>query len=359
MTRIAIRGLGTYVPDTTLSNAALETLYGPFVSAVSEQMGIRQRHWSVDPATGVLCEDNAALASQAARRALDDAAILPTDIDLIVLATSTPDYMAPGPAAFVQDRLGAINATVLDLRAGCFGLAQGVSIAQQYLRSGACTNVLVIGSELFSPLLHAALGHIDKFRPRQRTLLYVTAALFGDGAGAMVLARASADTDTQVLDCQTYSIGHGRPPGLVGALGGVKLPLFIGDGESVEVLTHDYEAISRFFTEVGNRVFDSLGDHPRIWFDDFALIVPAQANGRIRDLFTTLLRERCGSGDLTDRADEKIFLDIEDVGNTGAASIYIALEKIRRSGRVQPGQKLLLVPGEATKWFYGTITLRH
>jgi 3-oxoacyl-[acyl-carrier-protein] synthase-3 len=360
MKPMTIRGLGTYLPGESFSNQDIERWYGPFVAALSEEMGVESRHWSVDPDTGTLREENAAAASRAAERALDDAGMRASDVDLIILATVTPDFMLPGPAAFVQERLGANRATVIDLRAGCFGMAQAVAIAAQFLESESCDNVLVIGSELFSPLMHAALRNAERFRPRQRTMMRVTAALFGDGAGAMVVARASSSDPDRVVECRTHSIGCGRPPGIVSAIGGIKMPFFLPqDCRDAEPMVHDYAAIGRFFNEVANRLFDSGGDEPHGRLEDIALIVPAQANNQIPDAVTKVLVERCGDESFGEQTRSKIFVDIHDVGNTGAASIYIALEKIRRNGRVRAGDKVLLVPAEATKWFFGTILLVH
>lgn len=357
MMPITIRGLGCHLPEERVTNADIAARYGPFVAALSEEMGVASRHWSVDPATGAPREDNAAIAHAAARRALDQAGASAEDLDLIIVATVTPDYMLPGPAAFVQDRLGATRAAVLDLRTGCFGLAQAVAVAQRFLQDDGCRTVLAVGSEVFSPLMHAALRDADRFRPRQRTMLRVTAALFGDGAGAMVLTRSAPGDGRRVLDCALHSIGCGRPPGILGAIGGVKMPLPSREEyRQLDVMVHDYEAIDRFFAEVACRVFDADGDGAAA-LDACAAIVPAQANGRIPEAVHAALEARREHAALADETRRKLFVDVSDVGNTGAASIYVALDKLWRSGRVTRGDRVLLVPAEATKWFYGTITV--
>jgi 3-oxoacyl-[acyl-carrier-protein] synthase-3 len=245
---------------------------------------------------------------------------------------------------------------VIDLRTGCFGMAQSVSIAQRFLWAEDCEHVLVVGSELFSPLLYGALSNRSRFRPRQRTMLEVTTALFGDAAGALVLGRAGAQpAGLRILDCRTHSIGVGRRPGMLGVIGGAKT--FDCEHGNADVMVHDWEAIAAFFREMGERLFDSFDEPGQVALDDVALIVPAQANGRIRDVFAELVTARYGEGPRAQRARGKVFVDVENVGNTGAASIYVALDKIRRSGLVAPGQTILAVPGEATKWFYGTIVI--
>jgi len=357
MTPIAIRGLGCHLPGEAVGNDDVAARYGSFVAALSEEMGVRSRHWSVDPASGVVREDNATAAAAAARRALAAAGVAPEEIDLVVVATVTPDYMLPGPAAFVQERLGATHATVLDLRTGCFGLAQAIAVAERFLADDRCRTVLAIGSEVFSPLMHAALQEADRFRPRQRTMLRVTAALFGDAAGAMVLGRARAGDARRIVDCRLHSIGCGRPPGILSAVGGIALPLPTRDElPRREVMMHDYEAIERFFAEVAGRVFDA--DDTAGLVDASRAIVPAQANGRIGEAVYAALRARGTDAARARRTRDKLFVDIGDVGNTGAASIYVALDKLLARGDVGNGDTVLLVPAEATKWFYGTVTLQ-
>ena len=214
MTPVAIRGLGTYLPGRPITSAQLGEQYGPFVAAISEELGVSVRHWCVDPETGEPHEDNVSVAAEAARRALREAGIEAAELDLIIVATVSADYLFPGPAPFVQERLGARAASVIDLRAGCFGLAQGLAIAQQFLASGTAQRVLVVGSEVLSPLLHAALRDADRFSPRQRTNLRVTASLFGDAAGAMVLTPGRPGERNLITSCQTYSVGWDRPPGI-------------------------------------------------------------------------------------------------------------------------------------------------
>jgi 3-oxoacyl-[acyl-carrier-protein] synthase-3 len=189
-------------------------------------------------------------------------------------------------------------------------------------------------------------------------MLRVSAALFGDGAGAMVLTRGEAGDPGLVVDCQTFSVGSGRAPGILSAIGGIKMPfLYREDCRQAHVMEHDYTAIGRFLPEVANRLFDGFGARLVEQLEAFDVIVPAQANGQIKETLTDVLRERCPDHGVADRTRDKIFVDISDVGNTGAASVYIALDKLRRSGRARKGHKLLLVPAEATKWFYGTIEM--
>lgn len=356
---MAVHGLGVHLPGPPTTNEEICQRYGPFVSVISEEMGVDRRHWSADPETGLAREDNATISTRAAQAALAEAGTAGADVDLIVVATVSADYMFPGPAAFVQDRLGAARAEVIDLRAGCFGMAQGLRIAQQYLAAGAAERVLLVGSEVLSPLLHVALRDPKQFRPRQRAMLRVTAALFGDGAGAMVLGRDDGGAGrSRILSCRTHSVGCGRAPGIYGAVGGTKMPVIYGETVgSAQVMHHDYAAIERFYPEVAGRLFDSFGDRLAERLAAYSVIVPAQANGQIRSTLSDVLRERCGSDDLADATRDKVFIDIADVGNTGAASIYIALDKVRRARRGAGAERILLVPAEATKWYYGTVEM--
>lgn len=355
---MAVHGLGIHLPEAPTTNEDICRRYGSFVATISEEMGVDRRHWSADPKTGLPREDNATISTRAAEAALAEAGMAGADIDLIVVATVSADYMFPGPAGFVQDRIGAGRAEVIDLRAGCFGMAQGLRMAQQYLAAGASERVLVVGSEVLSPLLHVALRYPEQFRPRQRAMLRVTAALFGDGAGAMVLGRSDAIGESCILSCRTHSVGCGRTPGIYGAVGGTKMPVVYSDTiGSAEVMHHDYSAIERFYPEVATRLFDSFGDRLAERLGEYAVIVPAQANGQIRSTLSEVLRKRCGSEKLADETHDKVFIDIADVGNTGAASIYIALDKVRRTRTGAGAERILLVPAEATKWYYAMIEM--
>jgi 3-oxoacyl-[acyl-carrier-protein] synthase-3 len=302
-----IAGTGSALPERKVSNDELaadlatrgvETSDAWIVS----RTGIRFRHFA-DPGT-----TSVDLGEQAARRALDAAGLQPQDIDLIIVATSTPDMIFPSNAALIQGRLGVAGGAAFDVQAVCAGFVYALTVADQFVRSGIAHNALVIGAEVFS--------HILDFSDRS------TCVLFGDGAGAVVL---SASEQPGVLASALHA--DGRQAGILCTPGRISSGVVSGhpflkmDGQAVfKQAVHVLEAVAR-------EALAKAGREPA----DVDWMVPHQANIRIM----THTAKKLGI------PAEKVVVTVDQHGNTSAASIPLALDVAVRSGQIRRGDTLL------------------
>jgi 3-oxoacyl-[acyl-carrier-protein] synthase III len=305
--RSVVRGFGSHLPEKVLTNADLAKMVDTSDEWITQRTGILQRHIAADN------ETTADLAEKAARKALDDAGLTPDDIDIIILATATPDLTFPATATIVQARLGMEHGCAFDVQAVCSGFVYALTVADKFLVSGSHKRALVIGAETFSRLVDWS----------DRT----TCVLFGDGAGAVVLeAQEQAGTmdDRGILSTHLRSDGkHGRKlyvdggPSLNRTVGHVKM-------EGREVFRHAVGMI----TDVIEDAFNVTGFNANTidWF------VPHQANRRI----ITASAEKLGI------AQEKVVVTVDSHGNTSAASIPLALSVAHSDGRLKPGNIVLL-----------------
>jgi len=312
-----------------VTNLDLEQVMDTTDAWIVERTGIRERHF-VEPG-----ESTADLGVEASKRALADAGREPLDVDFIVFATTTPDYMFPGCGVLVQDRLGLGSIGALDVRNACSGFVYGLSVADAFVRLGAYRCVLVIGAEIQSTGLDLSTRGRDM------------AVLFGDGAGAAVV-EPSPD-ERGIL---AWSL-HGE--GAYASELWAEAPTSLVDGR----LTHEMLDAGRQFPRMnGRQVFKHATTRfPEVirevlqksghTLDEVALIVPHQANQRIADA----VGERLGV------PPEKVFQNIQRYGNTTAASIPIALTEARDAGRVKPGDLVVLAAfGAGFAW--GACVLR-
>ncbi|WP_297913353.1 beta-ketoacyl-ACP synthase III [Thiomonas sp.] len=303
-----ILGTGSYLPPETVSNddlAARLARDGIETSDawIVERTGIRQRHFA-GPGVG-----SVELGEHAARRALQDAGLQAQDIDLIIVATSTPDMIFPSNAALIQGRLGCPGGAVFDVQAVCAGFIYALSVADQFVRSGSVRHALVIGTEVFSQILDFS----------DRT----TCVLFGDGAGAVVLGPAGSGG---VLSSALH--GDGRQASILctpGRIDGGRIsgrPFLHMDGQAVfKQAVHVLESVAR-------EVLDKAGRAP----GDVDWMVPHQAN--IRIMLHTAKKLGIPA--------ERVVQTVAWHGNTSAASIPLALDTAVRAGQVRRGQTLLL-----------------
>jgi 3-oxoacyl-[acyl-carrier-protein] synthase-3 len=301
--RSVILGSGGYLPEKVLTNADLARVVATSDEWIEQRTGIRERHVV---SNGELTSD---LAAEAARRALDDARLGPADIDLIVLATTTPDFTFPASAVTVQEKLGMTHGAAFDLQAVCSGFVYALATTDAMLKAGQGKRALVIGAETFSRLL----DWTDRS----------TCVLFGDGAGAVVLG-AEEGTDRGILTAHLRSDGRYKEklyvdggPSATGTVGHVRM-------EGRDVFKHAVTMIG----DVIDSAFARLG----ITAADIDWFVPHQANVRIID--ATAHRFGIPS--------EKVVRTIDRHGNTSAASIPLALAEASRDGRIKRGDMVLL-----------------
>jgi 3-oxoacyl-[acyl-carrier-protein] synthase-3 len=306
MIHTRISGTGSYLPGSPVSNAALIAAHGLDSSDewIVERTGIRNRHLA--PA-GVACSD---LALEASRRALEAAGRTVAEVDLIIVATSTPDYVFPSAAALLQSKLGNCNgAPAFDVQAVCSGFIYALTIADKFIRSGSHKCALVVGAEVFSRILD--------WKDRG------TCVLFGDGAGAVVL---EATGEPGLLAGALHADGshHGMlsVPGQV--CGGVVTgdPFLRMDGQAV------FKFAVKVLADVANEVLETAG----MTAAQVDWLIPHQANVRIMQATAKRLHI----------PPENCIVTVGDHGNTSAASIPLALDQSVRDGRIRRGQHLLL-----------------
>ncbi|MCU0929918.1 MAG: ketoacyl-ACP synthase III [Burkholderiaceae bacterium] len=305
-TRIA--GTGGYLPPQRLSNDDLvQRLAAKGIETsdewIVERTGIRARHFAAD---GVNASD---LALEACRRALDAAGRRADEIDLIVVATSTPDMMFPSTAAILQAKLGTHGGAAFDVQAVCSGFVYALTVADAMIRTGSATRALVVGSEVFSRILD--------FDDR------TTCVLFGDGAGAVVLEAS----DTPGL-LATELHADGRHAGILCVPGTVAGGRVLGD----PLLKMDGQAVFKLAVHVLDEVARSVLVKAGRSADDVDWLIPHQANVRI--MHSTAKRMKLPM--------ERVVVTVADHGNTSAASIPLALDVAVRDGRIRRGDTLLL-----------------
>ena len=314
MTRSRITGIGFHVPPRVVRNSDLEQMMDTSDAWIVERTGIRERHF-VDPGVG-----SSALGLEAARRAIADAGRQAADVDFIVFATTTPDYMFPGNGVLLQHQLGLDTVGALDVRNACSGFLYALSVADAFVRIGRYRCVLVVGAEVQSTGLDLTTRGRDM------------AVLFGDGAGAAIVEPCEESRGilswslhaegafAKDLWCEApSSMVPGRvTPEMLDA--GRHLPSMNGRQVFKNATTRFPEVIAEVLRDCGHSL------------DDVALIVPHQANQRIGDAVAAKLGV----------APEKVFQNIERFGNTTAASIPIALTEARAAGLVKDGDLIVL-----------------
>jgi 3-oxoacyl-[acyl-carrier-protein] synthase-3 len=314
-----IVGLGMHAPPKKLTNHDLEKLVETSDSWILERTGIRSRR--IADSGGA----NSDLALIASKRALADAGVRPEDIDLIVVGTCTADMPLPSTACFLQTKLGARNAYAMDVNAACSGFIYSLSVADALIRAGRAKKALVLGSEILSSIV----DYTDRS----------TCILFGDGAGAAVLAEC-AEGDG-ILSCHLQSDGglweliHCPGPGTVNPL----TPDLISR-RMMYLRMSGNETFKHAVTKMADVAMKALSQNG-LKVDDVALLIPHQANLRIINAVGKRLGVPPG----------RVFVNLEQYGNTSSASIPIALSEAKAQGRLMAGDLALLVAfGAGLTW---------
>lgn len=309
MRRVGVIGIGEYLPKKVLTNADLEKIVDTSDEWITTRTGIKQRRLAAKH------EATSDVATKAALQALNYAKIKPQELDLIIVATITPDMQFPSTACFVQANLGARQAVCFDISAACAGFVYGIVIAQQFIARGTYRNALVIGSEV--------LSSITDWKDRN------TCVLFGDGAGAVVLGNVGSGG---ILS--TYLGSDGTNTGLLMMpAGGSRNP---ASCETVEKRLHYikmrgnelFKLAVKLMSDAAQAALDRAG----LKHSDIDLVIPHQANIRI----LMAMAKRLGI------PSDKIYLNIEKYGNMSSASIAIALCEAVKEGRIKKGDIVLL-----------------
>jgi 3-oxoacyl-[acyl-carrier-protein] synthase-3 len=309
-----IVGVGKYLPSRILTNADLESMVETSNDWIVDRTGIRERRLAAED------ETTASLGSEAAKMALETAGLRPDQIDLIICATCSPDGMFPASASLIQEKLGAHAAAAFDINAACTGFLAALATATQFINSGVYERVLVVGAEV--------LSRIIDWSDRS------TCVLFGDGAGAVVLERAeSGGVGPFVLK------SDGAGAGLLYARGPASSPT-VTQNEGFCIVM-DGREVFKFAVRAMEEVTRQAVEQAGMQLDDIAYLVPHQANLRIMNTFAK------GLG----FASERVISNIAKYGNTSSASIPVALCEAWEEGRVNTGDRLVLVAvGGGLSW---------
>ncbi|MDI9234195.1 beta-ketoacyl-ACP synthase III [Limnohabitans lacus] len=319
-----ILGTGSYLPEKRLTNADLAAELAQQGVETSddwivERTGIRARHFAAD------AQGSSDLATEAARRALTAAGISADELDLIIVATSTPDMVFPSVATMVQHKLGTAGCPAFDVQAVCSGFIYALTIADSMIQSGSAKRALVIGAEVFSRILD--------FKDR------TTCVLFGDGAGAVIL---EASDKPGILATDLHA--DGKHKDILCVPGHVNRGSILGD----PVLKMDGQAVFKLAVGVLEETARASLAKANLTDADIDWLIPHQANIRIMQSTAKKLK----------LSTDKVVVTVDQHGNTSAASIPLALDTAVRDGRIQRGQTLML-EGVGGGFTWGSVLLRY
>lgn len=321
---VKIIGTGSYTPETIYTNKYLETLVPTNEKWIYENLGIKERRIA---STNEATSD---LASKAALNAIDNSGLSKNDIDLIIVATATPDRLAPSTAAIVQDKIQAYQAVAFDISAVCSGFLYGMSVASQFIATGVYDNVLVIGADTFSK--------ITDWTRRD-------AVFFGDGAGAAVISHGNVNEG--FLAFRLYTDGRGKYNFTVPA-GGSEMP---ASEETVKNRLHYFQMNGKAVYETGTEVLPQairqvLSD-TGLSIKDIDYMIPHQPSIRILQK----------TAEIIGLPWEKVMTNMDKYANTSSGTIPILLDETNRAGKLKKGNTILFA-SVGSGWTYGASILK-
>jgi 3-oxoacyl-[acyl-carrier-protein] synthase-3 len=311
----SIIGTGSHMPERVLSNEDLSRMVDTSDEWITTRTGIKERR--IAPA-GQATSD---LAAAAARRAMESAGVTAEEIDLIVVATVTPDMFFPSTACIVQGKIGASNAVCFDISAACSGFLYALQVARHFLNAGTRATALVIGAEKLSSLVN--------WEDRN------TCVLFGDGAGAVVIRSVDPAVPAPGRVLSTVMGSDGTLVDLLKVPGGGSACPITPDNAATRANTIHMEGRETFkhavtrMCQAAEQALELAG----LTKEDISLVIPHQANARI----ISVIADRLGL------SEEQTFINLDKYGNTSAATIPVALDEANRQGRIKPGDIILLV----------------
>lgn len=322
-----IASTGAYVPAKIVTNHDLATTLDTSDEWIYSHTGIKTRR------IAAAHEASSDLGLIAAKQALSRARLAPEDVDLIIVATSTPDFTSfPSTASIIQEKLGAVRSGAMDLSAACTGFVYALETARAFVSAGTAQNVIVIGTEVFSRILD--------WNDRN------SAILFGDGAGAVVITSAAPNSPSSILGSVLRSEGSGADS-LLRPVGGSRTPYVINSPLEATHLQMDGRRVYNFAVRAIKEVLEEASSKFHFDLNEVKWFVPHQANSRIIEATA----KRMGI------PIERFFMNIAKFANTSAASIPIALEELEHSGGVARGDLIVFV-GFGAGLAYGASVLR-
>lgn len=321
---VKIVGTGSYTPSKIFTNEYLSEIIATNPKWIEENLGIKERRVAQDN------EFTSDLASNAAVKAIENAGVDKNDIDLIIVATATPDRLAPSTASIVQDKIQAYNSVAFDISAVCSGFLYAMSVASQFIAAGVYDNVLVIGADTFSK--------ITDWTRRD-------AVFFGDGAGAAVLSHASKDEG--FLAFRLYTNGRGKWNFTIPA-GGSEMP---ASKKTIKEKLHYFQmngkAVYEAATEVLPKAINQVLNDSGLNITDIDLMVPHQPSIKILQK----------TAEIIGLPFEKVMTNMDKYANTSGGTIPILLDELNRSGKIKKGN-LILFAAVGSGWTYGAAILK-
>lgn len=322
---VKIIGTGSYVPEKIITNEYLETIVPTNAQWVFENVGIKERHVAADD------EATSDLATKAGEKAIEDAGLTPEDIDLIIVATSTPDRKAPSTAAFVQHKLHANNAVAFDVTAVCSGFLFGMSVACQYIASGVYNNVLVIGADTFSKITDWT----------RRDSIF-----FGDGAGAAVISVSNVTEG--FLAYRLYTDTSNEMLGFTIPAGGSEIPITENNiKDRLQYFQMNGKAVFASATQALPKAINQVLEDTGLSIEDIDLMIPHQPSIRILQK----------TAELIGLPFDKVMHNMERYANTSGATIPILLDECKRSGKIKKGD-IILFAAVGSGWTYGASIIK-
>ena len=318
-----IKGLGSYLPDRVLTNKQIEKTVKTSDTWIQDKLGIRERRIAADE----VCSSDLALGSSV--RALDDASVKASEIDLIIVATSTPDRISPSTACILQEKLGAFNAAAFDINAVCSGFLYGLQLASGLLKSGTYNNILLVATETYS--------RITDWQSRQ-------CVFFGDGSGAVVL---NSGNEESFFDCLLYADGKGKENFTVKA-GGSYMPCSL---ETLSERQHYFKMNGKQVYETGIKVLpaaiNKILEKNNMTIDQVDHLVPHQPS-------INILKE---TAKIINLPFSKVATSMQVYANTAGASIPVTLDLLRKEKGIQSGS-MLLFAAVGSGWTWGSSLIR-
>ncbi|MGJ8676256.1 MAG: beta-ketoacyl-ACP synthase III [Akkermansiaceae bacterium] len=309
---VTIVGTGSYVPEKILTNDDLAKMVDTSDEWITSRTGIKERRVAAEN------EFTSDMASKAALKAMEQAGVSADEIDLIIVATITPDTPTPATACYVQAKLGAQNAVAFDISAACSGFLYAMQIAGNMISDGAYKNALIIGAE--------KLSSATNWQDRN------TCVLFGDGAGAAILSK-SVEGGGKILATEIGT--DGRHTGILDIKGGGSACPITPENadQNLHALSMQGREVFKLAVNAMRNAAENVIQQAGLTAEDIKLIVPHQANLRIIDAIADRLAV----------PNERVFINLDKYGNTSAAAVAIALDEAHRAGRFERGDNIILV----------------
>ena len=321
---VKIIGTGSHLPETTYTNKYLESIMQTSAEWIFENLGINERRIAAKN------EATSDLAWKAGQKAIENAGLTKNDIDLIIVATATPDRLAPSTACIVQDKLQAYNAVAFDISAVCSGFLFGMSVASQYIASGVYDNVLVIGADTFSKI-------IDWTRR--------DAVFFGDGAGAAVISHSNVNGG--FLAYRLYSDGRGKNHFTIPA-GGSEFPAsFKTVNEGMHFFEMNGKAVYDTATVVLPKAINQVLEDTGLSINDVNLMITHQPSIKILQK----------TAELIGLPFEKVMTNMDRYANTSGGTLPILLDEVNRAGKINKGN-IILFAAVGSGWTYGASIIK-